>query len=52
MRYLGWNYVDRTNLPEWKSYDRETGNIMILEEKAVLKPGMLKQEFDFLEMGQ
>lgn len=39
------------NLPEWKNYDRQTGNIMILEGKSVLKPGLMKREFDFLEMG-
>ena len=37
------------NLPEWKTYDKESGNIMILGEKAQLKPRLFKKEFDFLE---
>lgn len=38
------------NLPEWKSYDKQTGNIMLLNDKLEVKSAFLKKEFDFLEM--
>lgn len=38
------------NLPEWKSYDKHSGNIMLLSDKVEVKPALLKKEFDFLEM--
>ena len=38
------------NLPEWKSYDKQTGNIMLLGDKVEVKAAFLKKEFDFLEM--
>lgn len=37
------------NLPEWKSYDKQTGNIMHLGDKVELKEAFFKKEFDFLE---
>jgi para-nitrobenzyl esterase len=37
------------NLPEWKSYDKQTGNIMLLGDKLEVKSAFLKKEFDFLE---
>jgi para-nitrobenzyl esterase len=37
------------NLPEWKSYDKHSGNIMLLSDKVEIKPVFLKNEFDFLE---
>jgi para-nitrobenzyl esterase len=37
------------NLPEWKSYDKHSGNIMLLNDKVEIKPAFLKNEFDFLE---
>lgn len=38
------------NLPEWKSYDKHSGNIMLLDDKVEVKSGFLKKEFDFLEL--
>jgi para-nitrobenzyl esterase len=37
-------------LPEWKSYDKHLGNIMLLGDKVEVKTAFLKKEFDFLEM--
>ncbi len=37
------------NLPEWKSYDKQSGNIMLLGDKVEVKAAFLKKEFDFLE---
>lgn len=37
------------NLPEWKTYNKQTGNIMELGDKVELKEALLKKEFDFLE---
>ncbi len=37
------------NLPEWKSYDKQTGNILELGDKVELKAALFKKEFDFLE---
>lgn len=39
-------------LPEWIKYDASTQPIMELGEKAVLKPGMFKTEFQVLESVQ
>jgi len=38
-----------TGLPEWKTYDKQAGYIMILGDKVVIKKGLFKKEFDFLE---
>jgi carboxylesterase type B len=35
-------------LPEWKSYESGTGNIMEFNEGAELKAGMFKAEFEVL----
>jgi para-nitrobenzyl esterase len=37
------------NLPEWKSYDKQSRNIMLLGDKVEVKAAFLKKEFDFLE---
>jgi para-nitrobenzyl esterase len=37
------------NLPEWKTYDKQSGHILVLDEKTRLQPALLKKEFDFLE---
>jgi para-nitrobenzyl esterase len=37
------------NLPEWKSYDKQSGEIMVVGDKLESKPAFLKKEFDFLE---
>jgi para-nitrobenzyl esterase len=39
-----------TNLPEWKTYDKQTGNIIQLGDTIENKPALMKKEFDFLEM--
>jgi para-nitrobenzyl esterase len=39
-----------SNLPEWKSYDRQTGNVMLLNDKVEGKAAFMKKEFDFLEI--
>jgi para-nitrobenzyl esterase len=36
-------------LPEWKSYNKQSGEIMVVGDKLELKPAFLKKEFDFLE---
>jgi len=38
------------DLPEWKSYEKQTGNVMLLDDKAEVKPAFLKKELDFLEL--
>jgi len=38
------------NLPEWKSYNKQTGNVMLLGDKVENKTAFLKKELDFLEM--
>jgi para-nitrobenzyl esterase len=38
------------SLPEWKSYDKQAGNVMLLDDKVEGKTGFLKKEFTFLEM--
>jgi para-nitrobenzyl esterase len=37
------------DVPEWKKYDKSTGNIMKIGDQSQLKPGLHKSEFDFLE---
>jgi para-nitrobenzyl esterase len=37
------------NLPEWKSYNRQSGEIMVVGDKLESKPAFLKKELDFLE---
>jgi para-nitrobenzyl esterase len=36
-------------IPEWKSYDKTSGNIMEIDEHAILRPSLFKMKFDFLE---
>lgn len=36
-------------LPEWKTYDKETGNILEFGNDPAVKAGLFKKEFDFLE---
>ncbi|HYF67504.1 MAG TPA: carboxylesterase family protein [Ohtaekwangia sp.] len=36
-------------LPEWKPYDKTSGNIMELGIEPVIQPGLFKQEFKLLE---
>ncbi len=37
------------NLPEWKSYNKQSGEIMVVGDKQESKPAFLKKELDFLE---
>jgi para-nitrobenzyl esterase len=37
------------NLPEWKSYNRQSGNIMLFGDVVEIKAALLKKEIDFLE---
>lgn len=37
------------NLPEWKSYNKQSSTIMVVEDKIESKSELLKKEFDFLE---
>ena len=37
------------DLPKWKNYQKETGNIMELGDKAQLRSAFFKQELDILE---
>ena len=37
------------NLPEWKSYNKQSGTILVVEDKIESKTELLKKEFDFLE---
>lgn len=37
------------NLPVWKSYDRQSGNILLLGDVVEIKAGFLKKEIGFLE---
>lgn len=39
-------------LPEWKSYDKLSGNIMVLGDKISTQKGLFKKEFEFLENNQ
>lgn len=39
-------------LPEWKSYDKQAGNIMVLGDKISIQKGLFKKEFDFLEINK
>jgi para-nitrobenzyl esterase len=48
------NFVKNGNpngegVPEWKVYDKSSGNIMEIGDKPELKPGLYKGEFEFLE---
>jgi para-nitrobenzyl esterase len=36
-------------VPEWKAYDKSSGNIMEIGDKSQSQPGLHKAEFDFLE---
>jgi para-nitrobenzyl esterase len=36
-------------VPEWKVYDKSSGDIMEIGDKPELKPGLYKSEFEFLE---
>jgi para-nitrobenzyl esterase len=36
-------------VPEWKSYDKITGNIMEIDEHPNLRPALFKMKFEFLE---
>ncbi len=36
-------------LPEWKPYNKEEGNMMELGKEPTLKPGLFKDEIEFLE---
>ncbi len=36
------------NLPEWKIYNKPSGNILLLGDKVEIKEGFLKPEIDFL----
>jgi para-nitrobenzyl esterase len=38
-----------TGIPEWKSYDKISGNIMEIGDHAVLHSAFFKKKFDFLE---
>lgn len=37
-------------LPEWKTYDQTSGNIMLLGDKVELDPDLFKKEFEFFGM--
>jgi para-nitrobenzyl esterase len=37
------------NLPEWKSYNKQSGEVMVVGDKMESKSGFLTKEFDFLE---
>ena len=37
------------NLPEWKSYNKQSGTILVVDDKIESKSKLLKKEFDFLE---
>ena len=36
-------------LAEWKTYDKNSGNILLIGDKTEARPAMFKKEFDFLE---
>jgi para-nitrobenzyl esterase len=36
-------------LPEWKTYDKHSGNILLIDDKIESKPALYKKEMDFLE---
>jgi len=36
-------------LPEWKTYDKQSGNILLIGDKIESKPALYKRELDFLE---
>ena len=37
-----------TDVPEWKAYDKISGNIMEIGDQSKLIPGLYKKEFEFL----
>ncbi|MFV8360669.1 carboxylesterase/lipase family protein [Flavobacterium sp. LS1P3] len=37
------------NLPEWKNYNKQSGTILVVDDKIASKSELLKKEFDFLE---
>jgi para-nitrobenzyl esterase len=37
------------SLPEWKSYNKESGNILLFGDVVEIKAALLKKETDFLE---
>jgi para-nitrobenzyl esterase len=39
-----------SNLPEWKSYDKHSGHILLLDDKVEIKAAFMKKELDFLEI--
>ena len=43
------NPPNSPGLAEWKSYDANTQSIMELGSTPILKPSLLKAEFQFLE---
>ena len=48
------NFVKNGNpngkdLPEWKVYDKQVGNIMEIGDQSKLTPGLYKNQFSFLE---
>jgi para-nitrobenzyl esterase len=38
------------SLPEWNSYNKQSGEIMVVGDKLESKPAFMKKEFDFLEV--
>lgn len=36
-------------VPDWRNYDKTTGNIMEIGDQSMLTPGLYKTEFEFLE---
>lgn len=38
------------NLPKWKRYNNQSGEIMVVGDKLESKPAFLKKEFDFLAL--
>ena len=36
-------------LPEWSSYDKSSGSIMVVGDKPEIMPTLYKKEFDLLE---
>ena len=48
------NFIKTANpngegIPEWKSYDKVSGNIMEIGDTSILRPALFKMKFDFLE---
>lgn len=36
-------------LAEWKTYDKQSGNILLIGDKTESRPALYKKEFDFLD---